>query len=190
MTVPPYGAGPGGPPPMPVGTPVRPSRPGGALLVGSLSCCGLIAVLGVVLVIVVGQNMGNSELVKGQSTMPAAKRNLTEIRSALDSYTESHDGNYPVSLDKLVDTIYLSVPSPVDGKPEKINYFRPTRETPNDTTIASFYLGKFDMNIGNRTTSQRFYAALLKDGTIVQEQVARTPLEEADPLPEGNRASK
>jgi hypothetical protein len=155
--------------------PVRRGRGGSGAMVWLLGGCGLIAVLLLVLSAVAVKNLFNTDLVKNQSSIPTASRNLVEIRLALDQYTRQHNGKFPASLEGVVDPSYLSYQSSSTGETIKAVYTPPAPNAPDDTPIAGFYVGQFSMNVGQMVT-QRTYLRLLKDRTIVQEQITRTPL--------------
>lgn len=165
-----------GPNGLPQGVPVRPKKAGSAVLVGLLSCCGLFVVVGIVFAVVAVQNLGNSDLIKNTSILPTVKRDLIEIRNGLESYKQSHAGKYPADLSSAVDSAYLSYRSPTSGQPVKVEYKMPTQEDPDTVAVAGFYVGTLTIPVADSAVEQKTYIRLLKNDTLVQEQITRTPL--------------
>ena len=159
----------------PQGVPVRRGGGGSTVIVWLLSGCGLIAVLCIVLGVFFVKSIGASDLVKNQGGIQLARKNLVEIRTSLNQYVKEHKGNYPRSLEESVDPAYLSYASSSTGKTIKVSYDAPAPDADDDTAIAGFYVGEMTMNMGT-TIQQWTYVRLLKDGTIVQEQITRSPL--------------
>ena len=155
--------------------PVRRGGGGSGAMVWLLGGCGLIAVLLIVLGAVAIKSLSNSDVVKNQSSIPTARQNLVEIRVALDQYTRQHNGKFPASLEGIVDPAYLSYQASSTGDTINVEYTPPAPNAPNDTSVAGFYAGQMSVTFG-QTINQRTYLRLLKDRTIVQEQVTRTPL--------------
>ncbi len=147
----------------------------GGALVWVLGSCGVIAVLGFIVVAVmvkgVMNQVGKSDLAQNASSLPTARQNLTEIRAGLDKYKQAHNGKYPASLGDAVDASYLTYAS--SNRSVKVEYTAPGANTPDDATVARFYVGQISMNIG-QAIDQRLYLVLLKNGTTAREQVVRT----------------
>ncbi len=158
------------------GVPLRPNRVGSAVLIGGLSCCGLAVVLLFVFAVVAVQNFGNSDLVKSQSVLPTVKRNLIEIRNGLESYKQSHAGKYPADLSSAVDPSFLSYRSPSSGQAVKVEYKMPLKDDPDTVAVAGFYVSSITIPVGESRMEQKIYIRLLKDNSLVQEQIARTPI--------------
>ena len=159
----------------PQGVPVRRGGGGSTIVVWLLSGCGLVAVLGVLIGIFFIKSIGASDLVKNQGGIQVARRNLVAIRTSLNQYVQEHKGNYPRTLEESVDPAYLSYASSSTGKTINVSYDFPAPDATDDTAIAGFYVGEMTMNLGTRI-QQWTYVRLLKDGTIVQEQISRSPL--------------
>ena len=159
-------------------TPPVQKKRGSGVWVWLLGGCGLLAVLvilaGAYALKSVGDQIGKSDLVKNAASLPTAHRNLAEIRAALTEYTASHGGQYPASLNQVVDESLLSYTT-ADGKTVKVEYAPPVKGAPEDTAVAGFYVGQMSMNIGKQGMQQRTYIRLLKDGSLVNEQITRTP---------------
>lgn len=154
------------------GKPVRKGKGGSAALVWLLGCAGLFALIFIVGIAYVTLNMG-STISNSTRALPGAQQNLEEIRAALDTYTAAHQGQYPPSLDKIVDPDTLVYTSKT-GETVHVEYTPPNANSTPDAGVAGFYLG--DMIKFQQIMDQKLYIRLLKNGSIVQEQITRTPL--------------
>ena len=156
--------------------PARKKRGGAGVWV--LGGCGVVAVIGFIFIAVIGKNvmdqLGKSDVMKNAASLPTAKRDLVEIRAGLDKYLQAHGNKYPAKLSDAVDASYLAYTS--NSGEVKIQYTPPVSNAPGDTAVASFYVGQLNLSFG-QTLRQRNYLSLLKDGTLVQEQITRTPLQ-------------
>lgn len=153
--------------------PIRKGRGGSALMVWLLGGCGVIAIIFIVSVAYFTMNVGKtiSDFTAG---LPSAEQNLLEIRDALDTYTQEHDGRYPPTLDKIVDPKLLAYTS-AKGTKVYVEYTPPDVHSASDAGVAGFYLG--DMMKMRGVVDQRLYIRLLKNGTLVQEQITRSPIQ-------------
>ena len=154
------------------GKPIRKGKGGSAALVWLLGCAGLFAIVFIVGIAYFTMNVG-STISSSTRSLPGAQQKLEEIRAALDTYTAAHQGQYPASLDKIVDANALVYTSKT-GEKVHVEYTPPTAASPQDAGVAGFYLG--DMMKFQQLMDQKLYIRLLKNGVIVQEQITRSPL--------------
>ncbi len=164
------------PPPMSVtpaqGKPIRKGKGGSAALVWLLGCAGLFAVVFIVGIAYFTMNVGNT-ISSSTRSLPTAQQNLEEIRAALDTYTAAHQGQYPPTLDKIVDADALVYTTP-KGVKVHVEYTPPNENSAPDAGVAGFYLA--DIMKFQQLMEQKSYIRLLKNGVIVQEQITRSPL--------------
>lgn len=153
--------------------PIRKGRGGSALMVWLLGGCGVIAIIFIVSVAYFTMNVGKT-ISDSTAGLPSAEQNLLEIRDVLDTYTQEHDGHYPPTLDKIVDSKLLVYTSSKGAK-VYVEYTPPDYHSASDAGVAGFYLG--DMMKMRGVVDQRLYIRLLKNGTLVQEQITRSPIQ-------------
>ena len=154
------------------GKPVRKKRGGSAALVFLLGGCGVLALVFIVAVSYFAMNLG-STISNSTSGLPNAQHNLEQIRGALDDYTKAHEGRYPPSLDEIVEADALVYTSK-KGEKVHVEYTRPTENSASDAGVAGFFLS--DMMKYGQLVEQKLYVRLLKNGSVVQEQITRSPL--------------
>ena len=162
-------------PPAPL--PARKKRGGAGVWI--LGGCGVAAVLGILFIVAVSKNvmgqMGKSD-VMNKSLLRTASRDLVEIRAGLDKYRQAHQGKYPTKLSDAVDPSYLTYTSTTGDV--KAQYASPASAAPDDTTVARFDMGQFSLTGFGKTVNQRNRMCLLKNGTLVLEQISQTPIPE------------
>ena len=175
-----YGySGPGNIPPPPP-APVKKSGGNGCLIGGLVGCGALLLVLvvGAIMASRFAKNSGGfSDLFKGAAAGPKYAQKLSPVSNALMSYRSDNKGKYPPSLSALVPK-YLADKSALsldEGK--KMEYTPPTADSKPESPVISIYTGSASLI---QTQSTIFYVRLLKNGSIVQDQVTRTELKVKD----------
>ena len=108
------------------GKPIRKGKGGSAALVWLLGCAGLFAIVFIVGIAYFTMNVGNT-ISSSTRSLPGAQQDLEEIRAALDTYTAAHQGQYPASLDKIVDADALVYTSKT-GEKVHVEYTPPNCE--------------------------------------------------------------
>ena len=177
-----YG-GPNVPPMQQMPPPLREKR-GGAngCLIGAAVGCGVLILLFVVLAVVGGKMLksgagsmgGLGGMVSKMAAAQAYIPKMREISKALDQYKADHDGKYPASLNALVPK-YLSDKALFTPRKEEgltLDYAPPKPNAAPDTIVISVTGGESEV-LTSRTT---LYYRLLKDGSLVQDQIQRVDI--------------
>ena len=166
-------------PPMQMPPPMREKRSGpNGCLIGGLAGCGILLIV-LVVVGMAGINAAKSgkggigkmvtNIMAGEEYVPKMRK----VSAALDQYKDDHDGKYPASLSALVPKYMPDKASYTpDSSETNLDYTPPKPDAKPDTAILSVTNGESQI----LTTRTTIYVRLLKDGSIVQDQVQRTNL--------------
>ena len=162
---------PGGVPP----TPVKGSKSG--CWISGIAGCGILFIIFILAIIYSATKLASdSGLQKMFSSITASKtcgNSLIQLRTALRSYKRDHRGQYPKSLDQLKPR-YFSGSEFVcrnDDESYPMTYEQPSGDTPANTQVVTIYTGQSTIM---KKQTQDIYYCLLKDDSIVMQQVAST----------------
>ena len=165
--------------------PVREKRSGAnGCLIGGLAGCGILIVLVVIGSVLAMNTLKNSKggggIGKFMSSIQTGQEftpKLTKVGAALTQYKEAHDGKYPASLNALIPK-YL--PNKSDFTPTSnettIEYTPPKPDAKPDAIVLSVTNGEANISFGAASSRSTLYYRLLKDGSLVQDQVQRVTI--------------
>ncbi len=164
----------GGPAPIPT-----PRRAGPGCLAWGLAGCGVVLVILLIVGGITASQFSRSKL-GGQlssqlKSMVDSPTRLKSIDRALEAYKIDHAGKYPASLKDLSPSYLPASPRVAgsDASPAPLEYTRPGPRAPSDFVVVRVSTLKIS---AIQTQVQTVYTCLLKNGSIVQEQVVRTQL--------------
>jgi hypothetical protein len=129
--------------------------------------CGALVLLALIALAVSMPKFG--KLVENIAAGPEKGQTLTTLHKALEKYRNEHKKAYPRTLDELVPK-YLPDASLLEA--QQMVYTPPTEKSRPEDPVVSIKTGENEI-LGQK---QLYYVRLLQDGTIVQDQVTRTPL--------------
>ena len=174
----------GGPnvPPMqpmqPAPPPAREKRSGSnGCLIGGLAGCGILLVVLVIGGMALMNNFKNSKAGGGfgkmMSNIEVGREyapKLVQIGAALDHYKEDHDGKYPATLNALVPKYMPDKTAFTPATSETVLEYTPPKPNARpDAIVVSVTNGEIVI----LTSRSTIYYRLLKDGSIVQDQLQR-----------------
>lgn len=145
---------------------------------GLIGCGGLL-VVGILCIGILFRSIsGNPEfkkVISGAVSASSCSQSLVSLRASLQSYRNDHDGKYPAKLADLVpkyvrDEAALGCPATGGNLPLPIEYTRPASDAPSDAVVLSVQGGESAVLASSQQT---FYVRLLKDGSIVSDQIVR-----------------
>lgn len=159
----------------PAPTPVRKSGGTGCWVWGLVGCGALLIALVIAAVVGTFAVMRSSKgkgLVNTISSATKCPQQLGMVREALDDYRSDHAGKYPPALHDLIPR-YLSDDSALHcgESGEEAVYTPPKPDSPPDAVVISIFTGEMSFVPQQRS---RMYVRLLRDGSIVTDQVQRT----------------
>lgn len=163
---------------------VRGKRSGSnGCLIGGLAGCGILLLVmvigGVVAFNAAKNNKGGfgkmmSNIMAGQEYIPK----MRNVGEALDRYKEDHNGKYPGSLNALVPKYLPNKDAFMPQSSETtLDYTPPKPDAKPDAAVLSITNGESQI----LTTRTTLYIRLLKDGSIIQDQVQRTYIKQKSP---------
>jgi len=141
-------------------------------LIWSLVGCGVLALL-VVILGAIGANKFGKNVQGMTGGVSSATQKIMTVRTAINDYKQAHKGKYPPSLKEVIDADTYSYTKP-DGQTVTVEYKAPKPDDPDDIIVARYFTSEIDVPMIDQ--QQKIYICLLKDGSLIQQQDARTPL--------------
>ncbi len=151
--------------------PAAPKKSANCLIWG-LATCGIVGVVLVILA-VIGVNKFGKNVQGMAGGASSATQKIMTVRTAINDYKQAHKGKYPAALKDILDADTYSY-TKSDGQTVTVEYKPPKPDDADDVIVARYFSSEIDVPVIDQ--QQKIYICLLKDGSLIQEQDARTPL--------------
>ena len=151
------------------------SKPG--CWIAGVAGCGVLCILFILGIIYSATQLAsNSEMKKMISTIGSSSNcsaSLKQVRTALRAYRSDHNGKYPNTLEELRPNYYSSNEFVCrnDSEVHPMTYEKPKADSEPNTQVVTIYTGQMSII---KKQSQDIYYCLLKDDSIVMQQMATT----------------